>query len=581
MFGCESDNDETTCYTEEGTVMLQLLNLDALANEILLVGGTQFTNSDEIIESIKTDEDLLALLTEFVQEDTPWFDYVNCLKEYGIAYCKGVYEDAVEAANEEEGLDLSETFSPYYGSPTPTPTPLPEKRKKRVIGGVYNDEGADVATDQNGNIFVTGYYGSGNVDFDDSAGGVDIQIVQENTDVFITKYYSDGSYAWTKTFGGSGVDKGAALDIDSSGNVYVTGSCTGMVDFNADPAAQALKDCNSNVGMFVTKYTNNGQYVWAGAIGSSGNSTNARDIIVNSNNGYIYVTGYFYGTVDFDWGAGTANVNAGATSGGILLKVDANGNYSKAIDFTVKGTDDYGAGLCSDNSGNVYITGTFKGGGHDEDLFVVKYDAGLTSRAFSYKVTRTGVDTGKSIVCDGGSNLYFTGAVEGFGFSPELHTENFSPAEAVYTDVYLESITTGGTYRWSTEFGGPLDDIGNKVILNAYGNVVVTGSFMGSDVSLGDGFSPAQAQVTISGLNTFNSNGGKDVFASEFETDGSYIKAKVFGGSGDDVGNSVSFYANETYIVGYFTSGSMNIDLLGGSYVVSTIGGKDVFLTYY
>ena len=76
--------------------------------------------------------------------------------------------------------------------------------------------------------------------------------------------------------------------------------------------------------------------------------------------GNVLVTGSFSGgTVDFDPGAGTANLTSVGSSTEILLaKCDASGNYVWAIGMGGK-SNDVGNSLVLDGSGNVVVTGTF------------------------------------------------------------------------------------------------------------------------------------------------------------------------------------------------------------------------------
>ncbi|MCP4526126.1 MAG: filamentous hemagglutinin N-terminal domain-containing protein [Aestuariibacter sp.] len=96
------------------------------------------------------------------------------------------------------------------------------------LGGGSDEEGASVAVDNNGNIFLTGSTSSSNFDttnsFDNIFGGA--------TDAYITKLTPAGVIAWSTYQGGSGVDKGRGVAIDSSSNAYVTGDTT-STDFNA------------------------------------------------------------------------------------------------------------------------------------------------------------------------------------------------------------------------------------------------------------------------------------------------------------------------------------------------------------
>ena len=76
--------------------------------------------------------------------------------------------------------------------------------------------------------------------------------------------------------------------------------------------------------------------------------------------GNIYTTGLFQGTVDFDPGAGTANLTSNGSQDVFVLKLDSSGNYVWAKNFG--GTDnEKGWSVAVDSSGNVYTTGDFQG----------------------------------------------------------------------------------------------------------------------------------------------------------------------------------------------------------------------------
>ncbi len=81
--------------------------------------------------------------------------------------------------------------------------------------GLSSDAASGIAVDGNGNVFVTGASGSG------SAG--------QDLDYYTAKYAAaDGALLWEKRFNGpgNGDDRAAALAVDASGNVVVTGTST-------------------------------------------------------------------------------------------------------------------------------------------------------------------------------------------------------------------------------------------------------------------------------------------------------------------------------------------------------------------
>ena len=83
------------------------------------------------------------------------------------------------------------------------------------------ESGKSVVVDSSGNVYTTGYFANG--DFDPGSGTTNLTS-NGGYDVFVSKLDSSGNYVWAKSFGGSGRDYGHSVAVDSSGNVYTTGS---------------------------------------------------------------------------------------------------------------------------------------------------------------------------------------------------------------------------------------------------------------------------------------------------------------------------------------------------------------------
>ncbi len=78
----------------------------------------------------------------------------------------------------------------------------------RTWGGSGSDYGWGVAVDSSDNVYLAGYTGS-------FGGGYD--------DMVLVKYDSFGVQQWNRTWGGSGSDYGYGVAVDSSDNVYLAG----------------------------------------------------------------------------------------------------------------------------------------------------------------------------------------------------------------------------------------------------------------------------------------------------------------------------------------------------------------------
>ena len=100
-----------------------------------------------------------------------------------------------------------------------------------------------------------------------------------------------------------------------------------------------------------------------GAVATFGGTQHdsVRGIAVDSS-GNVYTTGRFRETVDFDPGAGTANLTSnGGDSDIFVSKLDSSGNYVWAKNFGTESCCEVGHEIAVDSSGNVYTVGAFHG----------------------------------------------------------------------------------------------------------------------------------------------------------------------------------------------------------------------------
>ena len=240
------------------------------------------------------------------------------------------------------------------------------------LGGSGTDDGYGIAVDTSGAAYVTGLTNSNNFPttpgaFDKSWGGLN--------DVFVVKLNPAGSALDYGTFlGGTDIDEGYGIAIDTEGAAYVTG-LTDSVDFPTTPGAMYTTLFTPGLG-FVVKLNPSGSapvygtYLTPG--GGYGISSGVGiDIAVNSS-GETYITGdtYFNG---FSYNP-------------FVLKLNAAGSAPIYITAAVGSDFDRSGGIAIDPSGAAYVTGwtmsndfpvtpgafdtSYNGGG--SDTFVLK-----------------------------------------------------------------------------------------------------------------------------------------------------------------------------------------------------------------
>jgi hypothetical protein len=309
--------------------------------------------------------------------------------------------------------------------------------------------GNGVAADKLANVYVTGYFGGTDVDFNPGS-GVDNHSSNGDWDIFLSYFDSSGNFQWADTWGGSGEDRGNRIAVDAYNNAYVTGDFIGTVDF--DPGSGfANGTSNGGKDIFLSKIDSTGSYVMANTWGGSGTDTGfgvAVDVW-----GKGYVTGYFSDTVDFGGdnhtSIGDSDVFLSKFSEGLLFMWTRTwgGSYS-----------DEGKGVAADVLGNVYVSGGFwdevdfdPGGGFDYHTSLCDYDVFLSQfdsdGYFNWARTWSGtyIDYSNGVAADGSGNAYVTGYFgDTMDFDPgsgvDSHTSN-----GLY-DVFLSKFLPDGNW---------------------------------------------------------------------------------------------------------------------------------------
>ena len=209
-------------------------------------------------------------------------------------------------------------------------------------GSYDNDFGSSITTDFSGNVFITGYYYSPNIEF----GGTTLTN-EGGYDMFVVKYDTSGNVIWAKGAGSTLNDSGSSITTDVFNNVYVTGW------FNSFSITFGTTILN-NAGfddIFIVKYDSSGNVLWANREGSNGNDRSHST--TTDSLGNVFITGIFQSS-SIAIGS-TVLTNAGSDDI-FILKYDTSGILIWAKGEGGTGLDS-GQGIKTDIFGNIYITG--------------------------------------------------------------------------------------------------------------------------------------------------------------------------------------------------------------------------------
>ncbi|MBK9448523.1 MAG: SBBP repeat-containing protein [Bacteroidetes bacterium] len=256
-----------------------------------------------------------------------------------------------------------------------------------------NDGGLAVTFDPNGSALVTGYFATNLIDFDPGVGTA-YESTIGGEDIFVLKLNDIGSYEWHAVMGGAGTDRGIAIDTDPLGNVFTTGQFSSTVDFDPGATTQLWTSAGSQ-DAFVQILDSMGLYKDSYRWGGTGSDICYAVAVPTYTS--IFTGGIFTNTVDFDPGAGVANLTSTGGSDIFVSKIDQCVTTTATINPTFCNT--YTA-----PDGQVYtMSGTYTAIIPNSQVCDSVITINLTVNFVPFL---TGFISGNSAICAGSSNTY-------------------------------------------------------------------------------------------------------------------------------------------------------------------------------
>lgn len=435
-------------------------------------------------------------------------------------------------------------------------------RWAKQMGGASDETGNGVAADASGNVYTVGNF-KGTVDFDPGP-GIFTLTATSTEDAFISKFDGDGNFLWAMQLSGSDHVRGSSIALDNSNNIYITGSFSGLVDFDPGLGSYTLGSIGGQ-DIFIAKFNADGILAWVKQFGEQSTFA-AGNALTADASGNVLVTGRI------------ADIYI------CIIKCDPLGNtrWEKRIGQSTALC--ISTSIITDPSGNVYTTGYFStnsttnpvdfdpGPGvynlspdGNADVFVSKLDPD-GNFVWGKQIGGVNLEQAYGIAIDISGYIIVTGYFNGIC--------DFDPSPAAYNivalgdeDIFITKLDIAGNFVWAKQVAGALSEFSNAIVTDAAGNIYLTGYFYGTT-----DFDPG------SGVYSIPNKGSSDIFVSKLDGDGNFRWAVSMGGAGTDWSSSLFLdTSGNIYTTGYFDN-LADFDIGPGQYILNTLGNKDVFV---
>lgn len=390
--------------------------------------------------------------------------------------------------------------------------------------------------------------------------------------LFSGVYAQEVAFEWVKKFDTTSL--GRDITVDASGNIYAAGVLSGT------PTIYKL-DASGNT--LWTKHF----------IRNASGSVELKGIFADNFNN-IYVTGYFFGAVDFDPGADSFVLTSqGAIANsfnGYIAKLDTSGNLLWARQLGIGARQAYLNDIAVDAWGNVLTTGRFVGTGD--------FDPGTDTFLLSTNSTNTSLHNIVVSKLDSSGNFVWAKQFSGSGGSSDgisittdrwgnvlvggsfRNTINFDPGGTnisftVFSGVdgFITKLDSSGSFRWVKHIAGQTTGTSNAreiydMVADSMGMIYVTGYF-----SHAANFDVGISNQVLTAVN------GYDAIVAKYDSAGALVWISQFGGFAGDIGRGIALDSDyNVYTTGTF-SDSVDFDPGSGTYFLKTRNNPNAYYT--
>jgi hypothetical protein len=356
-------------------------------------------------------------------------------------------------------------------------------------GGTGSADGASIAVDASGNIYVAGSFSGSTLIFDTDTL---TNATPGGPEIYIAKFDASGNALWAEHAGGTGTDAARSIAVDGSGNSYITGSFNSMtgITFGSTTLTNAGQE-----DMFIAKFDAAGNALWAKSAGGSGSDIGSSICVDGSGN--CYITGGFQST-SITFGSTTLTTADGNL---FVVKYNSSGTVQWASGG-IAGPQD----IAVDGSGNTYICGNFSGsatfgsttltGAGNTDMFIAKYNSS-GSAVWATGAGGTSYEAFNSIWVDGSGNIY----VNGYFQSLSITLGSTTLTAVGSSDVFVAKYSSAGNVLWAKGGGGTGTDLVYSLAVDGSGTSYSLGVYLNSS--------------TVFGSTTLPNAGSYDVFIAK------------------------------------------------------------------